>query len=149
MGFAAMQPAKLKGDGEGEEKEEDKKPTLKDLLFKMSEIQRSSEQLMKNVGTLKAKAEKKAVSKKKLGTIQKTFKKYDKDGDNMLSKKELLAYAKGEFTFSVSSDEAGQMCKMLIEDGAKGVPIESFSRLKAYVGILREKAKDAKRKEKR
>merc|ERR1712187_790135 len=57
--------------------------------------------------------------------------------------------AKSELTFTVPTSDADVICKALIDDGKKGVAFESFSRLKAFVGIMREKAKDSKRKETR
>merc|ERR1712014_132624 len=63
-----------------------------------------------------------------------------------LSRKEFLAYAKTEHSVQISPADADLICKALIQEGGKGVPLENFFRLKVCAGIAREKVMDAKRR---
>merc|ERR1719407_296994 len=77
------------------------------------------------------------------------FKKYDADKDGKLSRREIQAYAKGAFSFTIPVKSLDQICETLIEEGKKGVAKEEFYRVRAAVGLAREVAADAKRREER
>jgi len=129
-------------------KEGEEIPTHASLLAKINEVRLKLEKEKSTLKTCKSKALKRAEAKSQLSTLKSVFKKYDKDNDGMLSKKELLAYAKGEFSFTVPAADADTICKVLI-DGKKGVPLDCFMRAKILVGVAREKQRDTKRKEAR
>mmetsp|Transcript_26422 Transcript_26422/g.78751 ORF Transcript_26422/g.78751 Transcript_26422/m.78751 type:complete len:721 (-) Transcript_26422:213-2375(-) len=93
-------------------------------------------------------AEKKIAAKLIAGKFDSLFTKYDKDKDGSLNKAELLAYAKGEFKFTIPGDAADAIVKNL-SGGAKGVKKDLFQKLKVQVGIAREAAKDVVRKQER
>merc|ERR1712118_302563 len=66
------------------------------------------------------------------------FKKYDADKDDKLSRKEIQAYAKGEFKFVIPLHSLDHICEALIEQGSKGVPKEAFYRVRSAVGVARD-----------
>mmetsp|Transcript_52304 Transcript_52304/g.98150 ORF Transcript_52304/g.98150 Transcript_52304/m.98150 type:complete len:595 (+) Transcript_52304:1110-2894(+) len=79
--------------------------------------------------------------------IMSVFSKYaTKDG--VMSSKEIQKFSKGEYKFTIPQDSMDTICRALVADG-KGVKKDDFQRLKSAVGLAREKALDAKRKEKR
>lgn len=88
------------------------------------------------------KAEAKAVFEKE----QSIFKKYDSDKDGHLSRKEILAYAKGQFAYTIPSDTMDLIIKVLVPDGSKGVKKDDLHRLKVMIGFSREQAMDDKRR---
>merc|ERR1719401_574376 len=73
------------------------------------------------------------------------FKKYDKDGDGFLSKKEIASYAKAEFGFGISAEAVANIMPHLA-NGSTGVPCAKFHALKVAVGIAREEAAALERK---
>lgn len=82
------------------------------------------------------------------------FKKYDRDRDNLLNRKEVAAYAKGEFSFDLPPEMIDLIFSQVVdtEMGDKGVPFEKLQLLKTTVGISRSRAQDAvnrKKKEER
>lgn len=83
-----------------------------------------------------------------IGKTQKqkdTFEKYDEDKDGKLNKKEVLAYAEGEFKFTVPPDALERILRVCSTD-ALGVDFKSFMRLRCLVGASREEARSAMRK---
>jgi len=132
-----------------EEKPAEKKPTLASLNAKLSEATRGTEATIRLAAVSKERATKKCGAKVKLDALKKIFTKYDKDKDLHLNKKEILAYAKGEFKLTLETAVVDNITKALVKEGEKGVSAEAFQCLKAVVGINREKALDAKRKEAR
>lgn len=77
------------------------------------------------------------------------FRKYDRDMDGMLSQKEVQRYAKGEFAFRMPPETLESAWRHLVEEGAAGVTMVNFQRLKVAVGIAREMARDSIRREER
>jgi len=129
--------------------EDPNKPNLTAMLSRVNEIKKESESKLQTVVANRAKVTKKLVAKSKLGSMKTTFQKYDKDGDGMLSRKELQAFASGEFTFKVPVADLDFILRVLSEEGKRGVAFDAFPRLRAFVGIAREKTRDTKRKEER
>lgn len=74
------------------------------------------------------------------------FEKYDADKDGMLNRREVLKYAKGEFSFIIPNGVVDSIFKVLAGD-SQGVKRELFQRLKVSVGVAREKVQDDKRRE--
>eukprot|EP00928_Gymnodinium_smaydae_P079678 TRINITY_DN63543_c0_g1_i1.p1 TRINITY_DN63543_c0_g1~~TRINITY_DN63543_c0_g1_i1.p1 ORF type:complete len:885 (+),score=316.92 TRINITY_DN63543_c0_g1_i1:71-2725(+) len=136
-----------KANGEKKEEETPKKPSLRELLAKVNALVSGVENSLHKVAAGKMKATKKAHAKAKLKTSRASVGKYDKDGDGFLSKKEALAYVKGELRFTLQSADLDSFFQAY--DGKKGVPVEFSHRLKAFVGIVRERARDATLREKR
>jgi len=73
------------------------------------------------------------------------FDKYDKDGDGMLNKKELCAYAKSEFGI-VLPPEAQQRILGRLGGEAAAIPKESFQKMRMAVGIVREEEASKERR---
>ncbi|CAJ1345574.1 unnamed protein product, partial [Effrenium voratum] len=105
----------------------------------------SKESVLVKCRNAKNKAEKKAQAKKVMAAIAAKFKSFDANKDGHLDKKEIIAYAKKEFKFTMKDDVATKVLKAL-QVGAKGVPESDFQRLKVRIGILREKVKDDERR---
>jgi len=72
--------------------------------------------------------------------------KYDKDKDGMLNKKEIEAYAKGEFKFAMPSEATALVIKACFAGEGKGVKLADSHRLKCAVGVARERARDLERR---
>jgi Ca2+-binding EF-hand superfamily protein len=77
------------------------------------------------------------------------FKKFDADKDGKLSRKEIQAFSKGVYGFSIPADTLDTIQRLLIKDGAKGVEKQDFHKMKTMIGVAREAALDAKKKEER
>jgi len=144
---AMVTPAAKKEDGEEDAPKPLPTPTLKELSSRAGETSRSIEQLMRSVTANTVKFAVKAKAGKKLKGQQAIFTKYATKKEKHFTSKELAAYAKGEFKFTLLAAEADSICKALVVDGQKGITSEAFQRLKTSVGIAVEKQKDAKRKE--
>lgn len=86
------------------------------------------------------KAAKKVAAAKHAAKIQDIFEKYDRDGDGLLSRQDIVAYAKGEFKFDMSDEAVEKSWCFLVTNGDAGIPLEKFQRLKVSVGIAREEA---------
>jgi len=125
------------------------KPTLRILLAKVTELTRGADVTMKALTTNKAKATKKIDAAVKLDSSRKQIMKYDKDGDGLLSRKELQAYAKGEYLFTVPVSDMDLILKVLVEEGKRGVAPARLQRLKTLVGVARERVRDTQRREAR
>merc|ERR1712060_506390 len=133
------------------------KPDLKEVLAKL--VQRITI-CKKNVETESTRAVeiKDAVSQKsqaygKLEKVKTVFRKYDKAKNGLLFKRNVLAYAAGEYNFEIPLDVFESFWPLHSEysakHGEKGVAWEQFQDLKTSIGIAREMQRDAKRKEDR
>mmetsp|Transcript_51215 Transcript_51215/g.89399 ORF Transcript_51215/g.89399 Transcript_51215/m.89399 type:complete len:934 (+) Transcript_51215:125-2926(+) len=98
-----------------------------------------------NVSGLKKKAE----ATSRFNAVLAVFDKYDKDGDGLLNRKEILQYSKGEFDFVLPLDRVEHILEALVGDTAKGVAKEDFQILRVQVGLARERVRDAERKKQR
>merc|ERR1712176_602894 len=82
--------------------------------------------------------------------IRNTFRKYDKAKNGLLFKRNVMAYAAGEFNFEIPLDVFESFWPLHSEysakHGEKGVAWEQFQDLKVSIGIAREIKRDAKRK---
>eukprot|EP00927_Polykrikos_kofoidii_P053469 TRINITY_DN4803_c1_g3_i1.p1 TRINITY_DN4803_c1_g3~~TRINITY_DN4803_c1_g3_i1.p1 ORF type:complete len:785 (+),score=255.80 TRINITY_DN4803_c1_g3_i1:320-2356(+) len=124
-----------------------KKPTLKHLTQKISEMSRSVEAAQRRSADGKVKITKRFNAKTKFGVVRRLFQKYDKDKDDHLSRKEISAYASGEFKFVIKAADLDMMERTLFK--GKGVPLDRFQSLKVFIGVLREHARDSERREER
>jgi len=124
----------------------DSKQAMAKLLQRINEYTRSNESVFAASKEAKTKGVQKAEARLKMQQAVKVFDKYDVDKDGMLSQKEVLKYAKGEFNFTLPKPSMDAMWNVLIENGEKGVKKDLFQRLKVSVGIARERIIDADRK---
>mmetsp|Transcript_53067 Transcript_53067/g.147727 ORF Transcript_53067/g.147727 Transcript_53067/m.147727 type:complete len:776 (+) Transcript_53067:2-2329(+) len=129
--------------------EEAEKPTLPALLGKVNEISKKTETALQAVVANKVKATKKLNAKTKLGSLRQVFQRYDKDGDGVLSRKEVQAFTKSEYTFTIPVGDMDAILRVLVDEGKRGVAFDAFQRLKSFIGIFREKARDTNRREAR
>jgi len=85
----------------GDQTASEQKQTLAKLLQRINETTRSNDAVIARSKDAKEKAIRKAGARKKQQEFQSLFEKYDKDKDQLLSNKEIVQYAKGEFGFTV------------------------------------------------
>lgn len=122
--------------------------TLAKLLGRINEATKTTESTLRMAKTAEEKAVKRVAAKKKVQASEKVFDKYDVNKDGMLDQKEVTKYAQKELGFKIPAAYFEGSFKVLIGD-AKGVKKANFQQLKMSIGIQREQAKDAKRKEAR
>jgi len=115
------------------------------LLARISKSQKDIEEAGKTVPTAKALALRKAKARTKTKALEASFKKYDRDNDKELNEKEIIAYAKGEFKYSLSKAQVATLLSNMLEKGEKGVQFESFNLLKIAIGAIREEERDVDR----
>ncbi|CAE8608235.1 unnamed protein product [Polarella glacialis] len=93
----------------------------------------------------KDKIAKKIVTAKRGEKRVALFKKYDKDGDGLLNRKEIEAYSKGEFSFVLPVENLDrilrQLCKSAKKGSQPGLASNSLQLLKTAIGIARDEAK--------
>merc|ERR1740130_324747 len=92
---------------------------------------------------------KKALALEEVNKHMVVFKKYAKESKEKLSRKEIMAYAKGEFSFVMPASTLDQIFNAMAEEGAKGIPKDDFYRVRSAVGLAREVAADGSRREER
>lgn len=149
-GAAMREPHTPKGQTPSENKQH-----LAKLMSKVNEHKRAIDKVISDVTAVKAKVQedvKRAkIREKALQKVEKKramFQKYDKDKDGLLGKKEIAAYAKGEYGFVLATEALDEVLANSSELGKQGVQFERLQLLKTNIGIAREYAKDAiKRKE--
>eukprot|EP00450_Noctiluca_scintillans_P014764 CAMPEP_0194528704 /NCGR_PEP_ID=MMETSP0253-20130528/65169_1 /TAXON_ID=2966 /ORGANISM="Noctiluca scintillans" /LENGTH=75 /DNA_ID=CAMNT_0039373777 /DNA_START=46 /DNA_END=270 /DNA_ORIENTATION=+ len=69
---------------------------------------------------VKEKAVRRAAARQKTQEMSVIFEKYDKDADDMLSTKEVAAYARGEFDFLLPQSTLEAIWRTCVDDHAKG-----------------------------
>jgi len=125
------------------------KQELAKLLQRINDAVRGSEHVLNGTKGAKDRALRRDAAKDKQKAVQGLFSRYDKDKDGCLSKKEVLAYSMGEFSFKLPEDRLDLLFKLFVDEGAKGVKFEQFQRIKSAVGCARELEKDRKKVEER
>lgn len=90
-------------------------------------------------------AEVRAEACKKLEAISSLFDRFDKDGDQLLSKPEIKSYAKEVHSMDLVAEDLLQIEKVLFP-GAKGVKKTDFQRLKVAIGVVKDKGINLKRR---
>lgn len=123
--------------------------TFAALTKRLNDCRAGQEGIARDSNAKKTKATKKGTAKAKFDKMQAIFDKYDKDKDGALSRKEMLAYAKGEFAFTLSAEGVDIICGALVGAGEKGVKKAQLQDLKVSIGIARERVRDAELRTKR
>ncbi|CAJ1358852.1 unnamed protein product, partial [Effrenium voratum] len=118
--------------------------TLAQVLQRINEAQKKKDTAVREAGVNKDKLTRKAEAKKKLDAQLLKFKKYDANKDELLDKKEVIAYAKKEFSLTLNDARASKILSALAD--GKGVKKDDFQRLKVQIGIVREAQKDLARR---
>jgi len=131
---------------QGEEKPASCAQDLNKLTARIAEVKKTITATMQKVTASKIARVKKASAQAVLEKGYVSFKKYDGDKDGKLSRKEIQAYSKGVFSFTVPADTLDLICAKLVQDGSKGVEKADFHKLNTFIGVAREAAIDAKKK---
>lgn len=98
----------------------------------------------------KAKDNKDRIAKR-IATAKRTekraelFAKYDQDGDGLWNRKEIAAYAKGEFDFDMPEENLDRIMRQVC--GGKGAAADSMHIVKISVGIARDEVKGLAKRE--
>eukprot|EP00928_Gymnodinium_smaydae_P062580 TRINITY_DN4640_c0_g4_i3.p1 TRINITY_DN4640_c0_g4~~TRINITY_DN4640_c0_g4_i3.p1 ORF type:complete len:1025 (-),score=220.06 TRINITY_DN4640_c0_g4_i3:391-3012(-) len=135
--------------GASKEGQDEGKLTIKDLSARLGLLQRNFQTFTRKADDAKSHGVRKLHAKKQLTDKKALLQKYDKDNDGLLSQKEILAYAKGELKCALPTFDLDWIWDELVDQTGKGVPVTLFHRLNAAIGIVREKIRDAQRREKR
>jgi Ca2+-binding EF-hand superfamily protein len=109
-------------------------------------MKQSLDNNLRDQSEYRAKAVKKIEARKRQNKLAAVFRKHDKDQDGQLNKKEIQAFSKSEYKFSMSLDKLNEIFESLVTDGSRGVKLECFARLKIAIGIARELARDQDRR---
>lgn len=72
--------------------------------------------------------------------------KYDADKDGKMSRKEIQAFSKGAYSFTLPAEVLDEICTRLIKDGSKGVEKAQFYKMRVMIGVAREAVIDKKKK---
>ncbi|CAE7236707.1 STOML2 [Symbiodinium natans] len=149
---AAMRLSAVKRVTPGEETG-DEPESLQAVVGKLNEITTKKDLTQKTASVAQERLKRKAAAKKLVDAELAKFAKFDVDKDGLLSKKELIAYAKKDASVTITDAKATQILKGIGSEGVKGggvgVKKADFHRLKVQVGIAREKLKDAERRKQR
>jgi len=119
---------------------------LQKLLQRISEVKKTLGSTLAKVTNSKTSRISKAAAKAKYEKGMASFKKYDADKDDKLGRKEIQAYSKGVFSFTIPAETLDFITKSLVAEGSKGVEKDDFHRLNTMIGVAREAAIDAKKK---
>jgi len=122
------------------------KTTLTALLGRMNECSRSTDSLLASTRSIKTTAVRRASATKKTSELEESFAKYDKDGDKVLSKAEVTAFASAEYKLSLSEEVFSKIWKCAVDDDQPGVTFARFHFLKMKLGSEHELARDRQRK---
>jgi len=120
---------------------------LQKLTIRITEAKKTIASTLMKVTHSKTTRISKAAAKEKYEKGMVPFTKYDTDKDGKLSRKEIQAYSKGVYKFTVPAEALDFISESLIEDGSKGVEKTDFHRLNIMIGVAREAAIDTKKKE--
>eukprot|EP00927_Polykrikos_kofoidii_P031034 TRINITY_DN26704_c0_g1_i3.p1 TRINITY_DN26704_c0_g1~~TRINITY_DN26704_c0_g1_i3.p1 ORF type:complete len:816 (+),score=244.37 TRINITY_DN26704_c0_g1_i3:303-2750(+) len=122
-------------------------PTIQEMTKKMAELKRKVDFVSKKANKAAMRACYKAELRSRSAMAKDTFAKYDTNKDGALSRSELLNYAKGEYGLHIPSEDADSILRLLAKDSEeRGVPMEAFESLRISVGIIRENARDKRRR---
>eukprot|EP00927_Polykrikos_kofoidii_P000808 TRINITY_DN10312_c0_g1_i1.p1 TRINITY_DN10312_c0_g1~~TRINITY_DN10312_c0_g1_i1.p1 ORF type:complete len:1137 (-),score=289.10 TRINITY_DN10312_c0_g1_i1:227-3637(-) len=130
-------------------KQSETKVMLGKLLQRINECTRTAEADVQGARGAKDKAVRRAAAREKTKAMEVVFEKYDKDADDVLSRKEVVAYARGEYKLVLPEDTLEQIWRNVVDEGSKGVRLEKFQWLRTIVGVARERTRDLKRKAQR
>jgi len=144
--FMKKKSAEMKAPEMPGQKPSESKLSLAKLMQRISECTKSKDITVRTATSAKAKALKRSEARKKLDDAVAKLTKFDANKDGIVDKKEVLAYAKQEFKFTVPAAALDMIFKVLAEAGGKGVKKEQFQRLKVQIGVARERHIDMERK---
>lgn len=122
------------------------KQAISKLLQRINDCTKVTESSIQTARGAKDKAVRRAAARERTKDMEATFEKYDKDTDDVLSRKEVVAYVKNEYKFALSEDTLNNIWKNIVEEGEKGVKLDRFHWLKVTVGVARERERDIKRR---
>jgi len=119
---------------------------LMSLQPRIQQATRQATEAMQRAATQKDKVARKVAASKFQEKIKTQQKHYDKDGDGVLDRKEVIIYAKAEFGFDLPEENLDRICRQLVKQGRKGVRLEDFQILKTAVGIAREEVRNKRKR---
>lgn len=125
------------------------KQHLAKLLQRINDCTRGTEAAILAARQSKSKSLRRAAAREKTKAMQKVFDRYDKDADDMLSRSEVMAYAKGEYDFSLTDEQLDVIFQRLVEGDDKGLKFGNFQLMKVAVGVRRQMARDKERRAER
>lgn len=124
----------------------DKKIVLTTMLQRINECARTCEAIVAQARTTAEAAMRRAAARQKMHDLEATFEQYDKDADDVLSRREVLAYARGHFKFILPEEALDRIWRHLVQEGQRGVRLEAFQDLNVAIGVARECQRDGKRR---
>mmetsp|Transcript_28537 Transcript_28537/g.87578 ORF Transcript_28537/g.87578 Transcript_28537/m.87578 type:complete len:942 (+) Transcript_28537:434-3259(+) len=129
---------------------QDTRQVLSQILQRIGTCKREAGSIVEKSSKVKSSILTRAAAREKTQEFQELFKKYDKDLDDMLSRKEVLAYAQAEFDFSLPAAALDTIWEHYTEYSAKhgdrGVAMGGFQLVKVAVGVAREIQRDDRRR---
>jgi len=125
------------------------KPSLTELRQRTVASTHLVEKALHELRSKQQSIEKKLEAESVMQKREATFRKYDKDKDGVLNRKEAMLYVKGEFNFALDETAIDKIFKVIVENGVNGVKGEDIQRLLTAVGIARERERDKVRREQR
>uniref|UniRef100_A0A7S4VTL2 EF-hand domain-containing protein n=1 Tax=Alexandrium monilatum TaxID=311494 RepID=A0A7S4VTL2_9DINO len=128
------------------EEQSDIKKVLAGMLQRINECTRKSEATVLQAGSTKELAVRRATARQKLDELEARFERYDKDADDMLSRREVLAYARGHFKCVLPEEALDGIWRHIVDEGHRGVGLGGFQRLNIAIGVARERQRDARRR---
>lgn len=124
------------------------KQLMAKCLSRINECTKLSDALVAASRAVQLAVARRATASQETSKLKDLFNKYDVDGDQMLSKQEVLAFAKAEFQLTLSVEVLDKLWPRIVED-QKGVLFERLHVLKCKLGMQRELLRDQRRKERR
>jgi len=124
------------------------KQLMAKCLSRINECTKLSDALVAASRAVQLAVARRATASQETSKLKDLFNKYDVDGDQMLSKQEVLAFAKAEFQLTLSVEVLDKLWPRIVED-QKGVLFERLHVLKCKLGMQRELLRDQRRKEQR
>eukprot|EP00413_Alexandrium_margalefii_P015692 CAMPEP_0204543272 /NCGR_PEP_ID=MMETSP0661-20131031/19634_1 /ASSEMBLY_ACC=CAM_ASM_000606 /TAXON_ID=109239 /ORGANISM="Alexandrium margalefi, Strain AMGDE01CS-322" /LENGTH=545 /DNA_ID=CAMNT_0051549995 /DNA_START=31 /DNA_END=1668 /DNA_ORIENTATION=+ len=131
----------------------DAKQQMPQLLQRTANCKRECGALVDKAAKTKSTMLTRASARAEEERVRAVFRQYDKNSDDMLSRKELQAYAKGELGFVVPEATEATIWEHYTEysskHGESGVGLGQFELAKVCIGIARELERDQQRRAKR
>jgi len=126
---------------------------LAQLLQRVNTCKRDAEAAAAEAADSRGAAEACALARLQTQEMQATFRRFDKDSDGLLSRKELLAYSEAACRFPIAESALDRIWESRAEysakHGIKGIMLRSLPLVKIAIGIEREMQRDRQRREER
>ncbi|CAJ1452271.1 unnamed protein product, partial [Effrenium voratum] len=113
--------------------------------FASSRMDACSDSYVQAGNALREDAVRREKSRRTTEDLKLHFKKFDKDGDQLLSRSELAAAVKSEMR-TANEEIVERVWKGAVNEGEKGLPFENMYLLRSSMGIVREMERNKKRK---